>query len=181
MLLVRAVRSGTTRGAPFASIPASTLAAEGFVSVVRDTTVFNAPDAALLLSDTFVETHCFAAVARQKDSLAGLAFRPVPGRLVPEVRGTLWVQRASTELRFLEYRYVFAAGEREPDQLGGRLEFARLPGGAWIVSSWHIRMPRTGPRYVRTVSGVRREDNLLIGYLDRGGWARVIADTAAVP
>lgn len=177
----RAVRSVTTRGAPFASVPASILAAEGFVSVVRDTTVFNAPDAVLLLSTEFVETHCFGAVSRQKDSLVGLTFRPAPDRKVPEVRGTLWVHRASSELRFLEYRYVFARGDREPDQLGGRVEFSRLPGGAWIVSSWHIRMPRTAPRYVRTVSGVRRENELLVGYLDRGGRASPLPDTAAVP
>lgn len=177
----RVVHSGRTRGAPFATIPASTLAAEGFVSVVRDTTVFNAPDAVLLLSTEFVATHCFGAVSRQKDSLVGLTFRPAPDRKVPDVRGTLWVHRGSSELRFLEYRYVFSRGDREPDQLGGRVEFSRLPGGAWIVSSWHIRMPRTGPRYVRTVSGVRREDQMLVGYLDRGGRARVIPDTVAVP
>lgn len=177
----RAVGSRTTRGPPFATVPATALATEGFVSIVRDTTVFNAPDAALLLSDPFVETHCFRAVSRQKDSLVGLAFRPVPGRLVPDVRGTLWVQRVTTELRFLEYRYVFPAGEREPDQLGGRVEFSRLPSGAWIVSSWHIRMPRTGPSYVRTPAGVRRENQMLVGYLDRGARATVIPDTAAVP
>jgi hypothetical protein len=34
---------------------------------------------------------------------------------------------------------------------------------------------------VRTPAGVRRENQMLVGYLDRGARARVIPDTAAVP
>ncbi|HEX9164452.1 MAG TPA: carboxypeptidase regulatory-like domain-containing protein, partial [Gemmatimonadales bacterium] len=170
------VRSTVARGAPFTTVPAATLAEQGFVTTTGDTTVFNAPDAALLLSGAFVETHCFRAVSRQKDSLVGLAFLPVPGRQVPDVRGTLWVHRTSSELRFLEYRYVFPTGDREPDQLGGRVEFTRLPGGAWIVTSWHIRMPRTRPVPVRTASGARRQGTLQVGYLDRGGRSRVLPE-----
>jgi hypothetical protein len=170
------VRSSVTRGAPFTTIPAVTLVVQGFVVTAGDTTVFNAPDAALLLSPAFVETHCFGSTSRSRDGLAGLTFVPVPDRTVPDVRGTLWVHRASSELRFLEFRYVFPTGEREPDQWGGRVEFSRLSGGAWIVSSWHIRMPRTAAVQVRTPSGARREERILAGYLDRGGRTRVMAD-----
>lgn len=168
------VRSTITRGAPFVSVAPEVLAARGFVTTEGDSLVFSAPDAALLLSDAFVDTHCFGAVSRARDSLVGLTFEPVPGRTVPDVRGTLWVHRQSSELRTLEYGYVFPTGERQP-LLGGRVEFTRLPAGAWIVSEWHIRMPRLRGRTVRAPSGERREEPYVVGYLERGGRARAIS------
>ena len=134
------------RKAPFVSRPADSLVAEGFARLTARESVYWAPDADVLLSDAFLDTHCF----RLRDDpdgapgLIGLAFEPVPRRRVPEIGGTLWVDSESAELRWLEFDYRNLG---LPDVLmrsspGGRVEFKALPNGTWIVNSWEIRMPR---------------------------------------
>ena len=100
----------------------------------------------------------------------------MPGRRVPEVTGTLWVDKNSSELRFLEYSYTGLPGVLRPASLGGRVEFRRLANGAWIVSYWYIRMPRlvTNEVYVKHRSG---ELTRLAGYVDRGGRAEIATDS----
>jgi hypothetical protein len=169
------VVSRLSRGAPFASVSASTLEKMGFVYEVGDTARFDAPDASLLLSDQFVRTHCFRAVPGTAE-LAGLAFEPSPDRRVPEVMGTLWVDRFSSELRHIEFAYTGLVGLLRDAALGGRVEFHRLPSGAWIVGYWHVRMPRVESKTVFT----RRDSttvNRLAGYIDRGGRAETARDT----
>ena len=167
--------SKIVRGQPFGSPSASVIASSGFVREVGDSAVFEAPDAALLLSDDFVATHCCEAVP-VRNGLVGLAFEPIPRRKLPEVSGTIWIDRGSGELRFLEYSYTGLAELLRPSELGGRIDFSRLPTGPWIVSYWHIRMPRV----VTTTEYVRdhwREVTRLAGFIDRGGRAEVVSDT----
>jgi hypothetical protein len=67
--------------------------------------VFYAPDEQVLLSDRFVEEHCFQ-VARGEGSsegLFGLQFSPAKRRNVNDIAGTLWVDSASAELRYLDF------------------------------------------------------------------------------
>lgn len=73
----------------------------------RDTLVFHAPDAAVLLSDTFLDTHCFRlqSAHRAHVGMVGLAFEPVRGTRTPDVHGVLWMDAESAELRLLEYGY----------------------------------------------------------------------------
>jgi hypothetical protein len=97
----------------------------------------------MLLSSRFVEDHCFRLTTDRKQVGAlGITFEPTPERKkgVPEIRGTLWVDRASSELRRLEFRYVNVSREEE-EQAGGELEFVRMRDGAWAISRWNIRMP----------------------------------------
>lgn len=103
---------------------------------------FYAPDAEILLSDSFLRTHCFQAV--RSDGRLGLRFEPVPDRELPDVRGTLWMARGSTRLERLEFRYVNVPeldGSGVADQVGGEVRFEELSGGQWIVRWWEIRMP----------------------------------------
>src|SRR6185437_14284129 len=74
----------------------------------------------------------------------GVAFTPAPTRRnIPEIAGTLWIDRASAELRSLEYHYVDLPDmPREAlERVGGDIEFARMRGGGWVISAWDIRMP----------------------------------------
>lgn len=177
--------TGIIRGAPFTSLAPGHLADQGFVAEVGDSTRYAVPDAALLLSPEFVATHCFrAAKTKARDSLAGLTFVPVPGRRVSDVKGTLWVHRATRELRHLEFEYVgLAETTADPDRviegLGGRVEYLRLASGRWIVGGWYVRMPRTTTREVRAF-GHRQSETHLVGYLDRGGRAGRVLDSAAI-
>jgi len=127
-------------GTPFVAVPLDRLAREGYVEAYGDDFLFHAPDARVLLSDEFQERHCFA-LEQGEGGLIGLSFEPVSNAR-PDVRGTLWLDRATAELRRLEYRYTGVPGlRREADAAGGRMEFTRLPDGRWIVGTWSIRMP----------------------------------------
>lgn len=161
--------SSVIRGRPFRSLPASVLATVGFVQPSQDSTTYAAPDADLLLSEDFVRTHCFRAVPVM-NGLMGLEFAPVPSRKVSDVRGTLWVDRAGGELRYLEYSYTGLEAELAEAGLGGRVEFRRLPTGAWIISYWYTRMPR--------LLADPKQQVVLLGFLDRGGRAELALGTS---
>jgi len=146
------------RRVPFRSAPADELAAQGYVTKDGDELVYFAPDADALLSDPFVTTHCFEVrIGRgEQNGLVGLAFTPIPDRFISDVRGTLWLNRQTSELRYLEFTYTMMPHELRETGAGGRMEFLRLPSGAWIVRDWVIRMPlvhATGPMGVREAGG----------------------------
>jgi len=134
---------------PYESRPADSLLAEGFVRLSDQGVVFWGPDAEVLLSDYFVDTHCFRLRPgeRQQGELLGLEFEPVPDRDVAEVAGTMWLDPVSAHLRRLDFRYVNLG---VPARLmraspGGSVAFMTLPNGTWIVPSWHLRMFRPDP------------------------------------
>lgn len=128
---------------PFVSIPVEELAEHGYVQNFRDSTLYHAPDAHILLSDLFLDNHCFQVRegGGEEEGLVGLAFEPVRERGQPDVRGVLWLDEQTAELRFLDYHYTGLRMEGPTDEVGGRVEFERLPTGAWIVRRWRIRMP----------------------------------------
>jgi Carboxypeptidase regulatory-like domain len=126
---------------PFHATPVERLARHGYVeSAAGDSMVFHVPDARTLLSDAFLDHHCFRV--RERRGSVGLEFAPTADRTLPDVRGTLWLDRRTARLRRLEYTYVNLPYENPDDALGGELEFEQLPDGAWIVRRWVVRMPR---------------------------------------
>lgn len=173
----------------FISQPAEVLARRGYAYNEGDTAVFHAPDAEVLLSDAFLDGHCFALRSGRGETqgLVGLTFQPVPGTRVSSVAGVLWLDRRSAELRHLEYTYT---GIRLPQNtrpyVGGRVEFRRLESGPWIVSRWFIRMPSVDPerRRGRTSYVIREEGGKvtqLVGS-ERGVLAGMVYDsTRAAP
>ena len=123
----------------FRAVSPESLAEDGFVQGNNaEGQFYFAPDAGVLLSEAFLGTHCFEAV-RQGDRL-GLEFSPLPGRELSEVAGTLWFETGTSRLESLEYRYINVP-EAVDDRFGGEVVFEELPGGAWIVRQWEIRMP----------------------------------------
>jgi hypothetical protein len=131
------------RTTPFVSVPIERLLAHGYVEMSGDTAVFHAPDALVLLSAPFLEAHCFRAQPADRDhrGMVGLAFQPVASNGRADVKGTLWLDAGTAELRVLEYGYTELPAGQDNTNVGGRVEFRRLPSGAWIVSRWRIRMP----------------------------------------
>lgn len=126
--------------AAFQSLPADYLASRGFVQAEDSTTAYFAPDAGALISDPFLDTHCFG-LREGEEGRIGLIFRPLEGREVPEIGGVLWVNAATSELERLEFVYLNLIRSREVGEPGGEVAFTRLPDGAWIVREWRIRMP----------------------------------------
>lgn len=140
---------------PFVSAPSNDLAYGGWVRREGQGLKFYAPDAEVLLSDTFLRLHCYRLVRSEPaaDRLLGIEFEPVPGRRVgraiPDIHGVLWIDPETAELRALEFGYVNLELPVPVDPLGGRVEFDHLPDGGWIVRSWEIRTPLAQIRELR--------------------------------
>ncbi len=129
---------------PFRSRHADSLAAGGYVTEDDAGVNYYAPDADVLLAESFAATHCFRLVEGPAGGAAriGLRFEPVErDRRRREITGTLWLARESAELRFLEFTFTELPATAEPAEPGGRVAFSRIPDGAWLVTSWWIRMP----------------------------------------
>ena len=168
-------RRGTSRvtRVPFASLSAQELANGGFVRPLSDGAYeYYGPDAALLLSDDFLDTHCFRTTrSLDHHGAVGLAFEPVRAGEFSDIRGTLWVDEVTAALRLVEFRYTqlpYAEGE---GMAGGRVEFERLPDGAWMIQKWWIRAPilvrhhnlaRAGDTGIR-VAGIRETGGEVVG------------------
>ncbi|MEQ1692211.1 MAG: carboxypeptidase-like regulatory domain-containing protein [Gemmatimonas sp.] len=150
---IRSTRSVTTHA--FRSVSWSELADAGYVVDRADGTVFHAPDADVLLSESFASLHCFHVEppGPGRENQIGVGFRPArERRRISDIEGTFWIDRASNELRALEYRYTNLPAVTERVRPGGTVEFLRLPSGSWLVSRWSIRMPqlmRTAPTTMR--------------------------------
>ncbi len=130
---------------PVTSQPAESLALLGFVQP-RDTLegpVYYGPDVAVFFSDAFLETHCFRLVAPGATErwLLGVGFSPIRGRPVPDIEGTLWLDRRSGHLHRLEYQYTGLWHWVTSGAAGGSLDFSRLRGGAPIITGWNIKAP----------------------------------------
>ena len=155
--------------APFVAVDLDLLTNKGFMEVLPGSgTRYYAPDATVLLSDAFLDTHCFRLQDREAEGghLLGLVFEPIPGRDLPEVSGVLWLEEETARLRALEYRYVNHPLRIPSNEGGGDLVFADLPNGTWVVKEWRIRMPNLAQEFDRR-GGFRRW--LITGYRDAGG------------
>lgn len=168
-------RSAVGRGV-WVTRDAAELARIGYREERRDGVHFFAPDAALLLSDAFQDTHCFGVANGEGPTrgLVGLTFQPVRGRgAIVDVRGVLWLDPASAELRHLEFRFTGLPEHEDREEVGGRVEFARLAGGAWIVRRWRLRMPVLSVRSWRTPIG--SGNNVVLDALrETGGYVREV-------
>lgn len=136
-------RSGVTLR-PFVSEPIERLVRDGYVIETLEGAIYRAPDERALLSDLFVETHCFHTQPPPADrpTWVGIGFRPTRERAGrPDIEGTVWLDRATAELQRLDFTYVGRSGDAATAPAGGTVAFARLDGGLWVIPSWEIRMP----------------------------------------
>lgn len=127
---------------PWRAAPPESLHRFGYILIVGDSTLYRAPGLDMLGSSYFFEDHCFRLTSGRDRAQIGLEFTPTPERRnLADIRGTIWLDKASAELRSIEFRYVFPDN---PDmELGARgsVDFVRMPNGAWGISRWNIRMP----------------------------------------
>ncbi len=126
---------------PFVAADAERLRHSGYLEQAGASTLFLAPDAKVLLSEDFLADHCFQVVEPPPGSnLVGLGFEPVPDRTKPDVAGTLWLDRLTTELRYFEFEYRNLHKTFRTGHEGGRVDYVRLPNGGWIVAKWRVRV-----------------------------------------
>jgi hypothetical protein len=155
-------RTEYTRGSPFVSAPVTQLLERGFIVPTADGgAIYYAPDARVLLSDEFANEYCLTPTEDPGKDRVGISFRPVDRSGPPAVAGTLWLDRTSFELRQLAYGYTRAQMPEGPvSQLGGTVDFDRLPDGSWVVWKWRIRMPLTAQQELHF--GGRRSTRILM-------------------
>jgi hypothetical protein len=147
---------------PITSLAPESLAVAGFVQP-RDTAlgpVYYGPDAAVFFSDGFLRTHCFRLVAAPLESsgLLGLGFGPIKGRAVPDIEGVLWLDRKTSALHRLEYRYTGLWAWVPAGRAGGSVEFGLLSSGQLVITGWELRAPMASTEpYPPTVT--RRDES----------------------
>ncbi len=157
---------------PFRALDADSLSTRGYVTTDdRNEKTYFAPDADVLLSDAFVNDHCFqlASPSRRRRGLMGLSFAPAPGRRLSDIEGTMWLDGRTFELKLVEFKFVNTSDLPDDAVADGEVHFEKLTNGAWVVRRWFIRIPHGGRASTPvTVSGatpnifVRR-----IGYILR--------------
>jgi len=168
--------------APYSARSADSLVTGGFVDIKPDGINFWAPDAEVLLSDAFLDTHCLRLLSPSESaaSVTEIAFEPAEPGGVPDIAGTMRLDRQTAHLLRVDFRFINLNVPRwlldvEP---GGSVEFMRLPGGAWIIPSWHMRMFRaadainrlTGRRYARLEGVTVISGNVLRAQGEDGVW-----------
>jgi hypothetical protein len=136
--------------------------------------VYRAPDAATILSDPFVKSHCFAAIRGYgpETGLAGLEFRPARIGGQPDLAGVLWLDPKANALRSISFDYVNLPVPLRIARTTGRVEFQQLAGGQWIIPRWYIRMPRVARMTATDVRSPAISRDTLVGYQEVGGEAR---------
>ena len=162
----------------FDSKPAEDLIENGFVQKDGNGELYFAPDADVLLSDPFLDSHCFRfSVGRgEAEGLIGLGFEPASGRnRTVDISGTLWLDGQTFELRWLQYNYENLDPDINSSEVGGRVDFQRLPNGTWIVPEWWIQMPRIGVSY--DASG--RARMRIVAYRRTGGRVMQVREAGA--
>ncbi|WP_419856753.1 carboxypeptidase regulatory-like domain-containing protein [Candidatus Palauibacter irciniicola] len=162
------------RPPPFRSLSARQLVTQGYAVVDRDSSVFYAPDANVLLSEEFRDAHCFGLRRDEVEGEArlGVTFRPSGGSNVIGIEGTLWLDEASAALREVELRYRNVPLPRGTDRrrVGANLFFDRVPDGPFYVRDWWIRFPIRGRSLRPILTGLTGDpEPVLAAYRQTGG------------
>ncbi len=146
---------------------------------------YRAPDATVILSPEFVDSHCFGVTRSERDHQGeiGLTFQPTSRQnRIADVRGTLWLDRSTSELRTLEWAYTHIADAAEAAGAGGRISFAQLRSGAWVVTEWSLRMPvvteqRATDAYSSTLRSMpQRIEHVVHTIQETGGFVASVRD-----
>lgn len=159
----RVTVGSTIDESPFKTRPAEEIAREGWAQVLPEEIRYYGPDVDALLSDWFLDDHCFRLV--REDGKIGLAFAPFERGERIELDGVLWVDEESAELRSLEFRYVGLPYQHAAVLAGGEARFARLDDGRWILAEWTLRAPELE-------LGAPNEPGRVLAILETTGTAR---------
>lgn len=142
----RETQVARTRAArAFVTPPGHDVRSRGFRVAAGDSAVFLGPDADVALSDGFLAAHCFRVVRSSgllgRGKRLGLAFAPLDTTQATFLRGTMWLDEASARLDELTYTYVVPGWPERMQRPTGAIAFSALPGGAWVVRDWQMRIP----------------------------------------
>ena len=146
---VQSARSGRTSRPFLSPESAPTYARRGYMLEASGERLFSAPDADVLLDESFAATHCFhlqTADAAHTGQI-GLAFTPVPDRpdSLVDVAGTIWLDRTNPTVRSFDFRYTNLEPAASRIPTGGHIEFRAVANGVSFVERWALRLAILGP------------------------------------
>lgn len=128
---------------PFvATHPAAEFIEHGFVDDSGGVSMFNGPDADVMLDAAFPRGYCFqlADADPARPHQVGLAFEAAAhkrGRV--DVAGAVWIDSTTRSLDEIVFRYVGLDRRFDRYEPGGRVSFHTLSDGAPIIDRWVIR------------------------------------------
>jgi hypothetical protein len=140
---MKEIKSGRTSRPFTASAEPAFFARNGYMVEDRRGRLFNAPDADVLLDESFVATHCFRLRAADSAHVGqtGLAFSPVPGRdTLVDVAGVIWMDAGAAQLRSLDFAYTSLEPAAVAARAGGHIEFRTMANGVAFIERWHLRL-----------------------------------------
>jgi hypothetical protein len=142
---IREQHSGLLSGLtvrPWMSLSPDSLRKVGYVVPQKDGSFsYMAPDIDALLSPHFIADHCFKITRTRDTSIIGVSFEPGRDRAkIAEIQGTLWLVKATAELKRLEFRYANVPRD-QGERAGGDMEFVRMKNGGFAIGRWNIKMP----------------------------------------
>jgi hypothetical protein len=123
--------------------------------------IYYGPDARVLFSDWFLESHCFR-VEEEEAGLLEVRFEPEHRGDRTAIRGRLTLDGATMELRRLDFEYVGLPRWVPKGKAGGTVELRRLREGAWVPRAWRLRAPLAS----RSAGSARLRHR---GWLETGG------------
>jgi hypothetical protein len=119
---------------------------------------YYAPDEAVLLDEAFAASHCLRVIAADPGHVGevGIGFEPVtPERdSLVEVRGTVWLNGKTLDLRTLDFDYTNL--EPVKDGSGGSIIFQSMPSGVPMIVRWTIHSPIIATDESEMSTGIRR-------------------------
>jgi hypothetical protein len=130
--------------------------------------IFNAPDADVLIDESFAATHCFGL--RGPDTAhprqVGLTFSPAPGRdTLVDVDGIIWLDATTPQLRSLDFAFTSLEPAATDAGAGGHIEFQTMANGVSFIQWWNIRIPllrapqpNSNVRRAQPIGRLRRTD-----------------------
>lgn len=105
--------------------------------------MYYAPTAAGLLSDSFMQRHCFTRIVVDRGAapLIGLGFKPVRPADQVGISGTIWVDAKASALRSIEFTYSDPSSATPPGA-GGLVEYRVATAGVPRIVRWRLRVPQ---------------------------------------
>ena len=130
----------------FAVVDAGRFGTQGYVHEDSTGRTFFGPDADVLLDTRFVATHCLSIAPRDSahPGEIGLGFAPSPSTsrdTLSEVRGVLWMDASSHELKTLEFRFTKLEPAAIEARAGGLVGFRTMANGLVMIDHWFLHLP----------------------------------------
>jgi len=147
---------------PVQSIDPDTLRLVGFGRTLtpgdENTREYYGPDARVLFSDWFLDSHCFTVDKPKKNQFSDslhLRFAPAKKGKLVDIVGELVLDAHNLALLQMSFTLRNLPGWMPDEAAGGQMEFAPLPSGLWMTKSWTIWAPigSISPGHRMTVGG----------------------------